>query len=151
MTIELFATEGEALAAAWRLRELPEGADMPALLYEAESGRTEIQQRLAAAGSELHVIMPHAPSSGDPPRFEGLALNRQTSGHRGGYTWSSLLLDDAADAVGYSTLSAPETRRYWSKLLPDTGAAVDLACTYVGATQLAKGYGRVRLLALAWR
>jgi class 3 adenylate cyclase len=168
-----------------------------------------------------------------------------------------------ADAVGYSTLNAPETRRYWSKLLPETGAAVlrrqgdavifrktwgdavhgvftsaaaaaraalemtastrnldeefaagrrlqfrmalhygaadvgrdpiedaqsyfgpqlslaarivpvvppggvfvteafaaqlsleharDLACTYVGATQLAKGYGRVRLLALAWR
>ena len=168
-----------------------------------------------------------------------------------------------ADAVGYSTLTAPETRRYWSTLLPDTGAAVlkkhadavmfrktggdavhavftsataaaraalemtaattglsvelaegrrlefrmalhygaadvgmdpiedassffgpqlslaarivpvvppggvfvteafaaqiclegarDLVCTYVGATQLAKGYGRVRLLALAWR
>jgi class 3 adenylate cyclase len=29
-----------------------------------------------------------------------------------------------ADAVGYSTLSAAETRRYWEKLLPETGAAV---------------------------
>ncbi len=311
--------------------ELPVDAEMPVLLYEAGSGRTEIQAGLAAAGSELHVIMPNAPSASDPQGLEGLALNRQTSGHRGGYTWSSLLLDDAADnahwcaevalglslgvaaalhapwivlqetngvwrqhqprtssqfcrefsgrvasdqrsaryalffadAVGYSTLSAPETRRYWNKLLPETGAAVlrryadavifrktwgdavhgvfnsataaaraalemtaattgldvelaagrrlefrmalhygaadtgmdpieaarsffgpqlslaarivpvvppggifvtepfaaqlslegatDLACTYVGATQLAKGYGRVRLLALAWR
>jgi len=313
------------------LLELPEGVDMPVLVYEAGSGRTDIRRRLAAAGSELHVIMPHAPSANDPPRLEGLAMNRQTSGQRDGYTWSSLLLDDAADndrwcaevalglslgvaaslrapwvvleethgvwrqyqpqsrigfcrefagraatdarssryalffadAVGYSTLSASETRRYWSKLLPATGAAVlrrhadavifrktwgdavhgvftsataaaraalemtaattdlevdvadgrrlefrmalhygaadagidpiedagsffgpqlslaarivpvvppggifvtepfaaqlslegasDLVCTYVGATQLAKGYGRVRLLALAWR
>ena len=29
-----------------------------------------------------------------------------------------------ADAVGYSTLSASETRRYWEKLLPDAVAAV---------------------------
>jgi class 3 adenylate cyclase len=168
-----------------------------------------------------------------------------------------------ADAVGYSTLNAPQIRQYWSKLLPETGAEVlrrhadalifrktwgdavhavftlaaaaaraalemtaataglaedlaegrrlefrmalhygaadqgldpiedspsyfgpqlslaarivpvvppggvfvteafaaelslegaqDLACTYVGSTELAKGYGHVRLLALAWR
>lgn len=29
-----------------------------------------------------------------------------------------------ADAVGYSSLNAADTRQYWSKLLPDTGAAV---------------------------
>jgi class 3 adenylate cyclase len=29
-----------------------------------------------------------------------------------------------ADAVGYSSLTAAETRRYWSKLLPETGAKV---------------------------
>ncbi len=311
--------------------ELADGAEVPVLVYEAGNGRVEIPRRLAEAGSELHVIMPRAPLANELPRLKGLGLDRQTSGHRDGYTWSSLLLDDAADndhwcaevalglslsvaaalhapwvvlheangrwrqyeprsrtgfcrefagrgataeratryalffadAVGYSTLSASETRRYWSKLLPETGAAVlrrhadavifrktwgdavhgvfnsataaaraalemtaattrldvdlapgrrlefrmalhygaadagmdpiedagsffgpqlslaarivpvvppggifvtepfaaqlslegasELACTYVGATQLAKGYGRVRLLALAWR
>jgi len=326
-----FVLPGAEPAATGPWVELPEGTDMPVLIYEAGGGRIEIQRPLAEAGSELHVIMPQAPIANELPQLKGLGLNRQTSGHRGGYTWSSLLLDDAADndhwcaevalglslsvaaalhapwvvlqetnglwrqyqprsrsgfcrefagrganaersaryalffadAVGYSTLTAPETRRYWSKLLPETGAAVlrrhadavifrktwgdavhgvftsataaaraalemtaattcldvdladgrrlefrmalhygaadagmdpiedarsffgpqlslaarivpvvppggifvtepfaaqlslegasDLACTYVGATQLAKGYGRVRLLALAWR
>jgi hypothetical protein len=306
-------------------------ADAPVLVYDAGPGHTELRQRLTALGSDLHVIMANAPIDAAAPRPAQLVLNRQASGQRAGYTWSSLLLDDAvdnarccaevalglsqgfaealhapwvllratggqwrqytprnrtefcrefgsreralqrppryalffADAVGYSTLSAPETRRYWSKLLPETGAAVlrrhaedvvfrktwgdaihgvfrsataaaraalemtaatsrlnedfstgrrlefrtalhygavdvgmdpieeaqsffgpqlslaarvvpvvppggvfvtepfaarlslegarDLACTYVGATELAKAYGRVRLLALAWR
>ena len=311
--------------------ELPGSVDMPVLVYEAGSGRVDVDRGLAELGSDLHVILPNAPSEDDLPRSNALVMNRQTSGRRDGFTWSSLLLDDApdndqwcaevalglslgladalrapwvllrqtqgrwrqyvprhrqafahefsrrltdarrspryalffADAVGYSTLNAAETRRYWSELLPETGAAVlrrhvdavifrktwgdavhgvftsataaahaalemtaatarlnqefaagrrlefrmalhygaadigidpiedarsffgpqlslaarivpvvppggvlvteafaaqlslespdDLVCTYVGATQLAKGYGRVRLLALAWR
>jgi class 3 adenylate cyclase len=310
--------------------ELVEGEDAAVLVYEASSGRVT-QQELADFGSELHVIMPNAPVDDASPEPINLVLNRQTSGQRAGYTWSSLLLDESrdnehwcaevalglslglaealhapwrvlrevrgrwcqyrprdsaafcrefsrrgaddrrttryalffADAVGYSTLNAPQIRRYWSKLLPQTGALVlrrhadamifrktwgdavhgvftsataaaraalemtsattgldedfaegrrlefrmalhygaadqgldpiedsqsyfgpqlslaarivpvvppggvfvteafaaqlslegahGLACTYVGATQLAKGYGHVRLLALAWR
>jgi len=310
---------------------LEESADLPVLVYDAGTDHSELRQALSALGGDLHVIMPNAPPDLASPRPAQLVLNRQASGQRAGYTWSSLLLDEApdnarccaevalglslgfaqalhapwvllraaggrwrqytprnragfcrefdsrgaalrrvpryglffADAVGYSTLSAPETRRYWSKLLPQTGAAVlrrhakdvvfrktwgdaihgifrtataaaraaleiaaattrlnedfsagrrlefrtalhfgaadqgmdpieetqsffgpqlsfaarvvpivppgavfvteafaaqlslegapDLACTYVGATELAKAYGRVRLLMLAWR
>ncbi len=314
-----------------RLRELPD-ADAAVLVYEAShTSRVDVRRGLAELGSDLHVIMPNAPGEDRAPQQSSLVLNRQTSGQHAGYTWSSLLLDEAtdnedwcaevalglslglaaalhapwfvlrqtqgrwcqyepadraqfcrefsrrshggqrsaryalffADAVGYSTLNAPETRRYWNELLPQTGAAVlrrhadavvfaktwgdavhgvftsataaaraalemtaatralgeewsggrrlefrmalhygaadigtdpiegaqsffgpqlslaarivpvvppggvfvtepfaaqlslegavDLVCTYVGATQLAKGYGRVRLLALAWR
>jgi len=120
---------------------------------------------------ELHVIF-------------ATSADRQASGHRDGYTWSSLLLDEGADierecaetalglslghadvmqapwvvmdpadgqwvhcsnydrtalaaardrkrfgilfadAVGYSSLSAGDTRRYWTKLLPEATAAV---------------------------
>jgi len=310
---------------------LEDTADPPVLVYDAGMGDAELRQRLTALGSDWHVIVPNAPPDNGTPRPAHLVLNREASGHRAGFTWSSLLLDEAADnarccaevalglsqgfaqalhapwvllraaegrwrqyapldrsqfcrdfrgakraaqsppryalffadAVGYSTLSAPETRRYWSKLLPQTGAAVlrrhaedvlfrktwgdaihgvfrtataaaraaleltaattrlnedfsagrrlefrtalhygavdvgmdpieetpsyfgpqlslaarvvpvvppgavfvtepfaaqlsleaaaDLICTYVGATQLAKAYGRVRLLTLAWR
>jgi class 3 adenylate cyclase len=313
----------------WTSLELE--ADAPVLVYAAGPGHSKLRDELTALDSDLHVIMPNAPVDGISPRPAQLVLNRQASGQRPGYTWSSLLLDDVldearccaevalglslgfsealhapwvllresagrwrqytprnrtdfcrafvrregatqvgpryalffADAVGYSTLSAPETRRYWSKLLPETGAAVlrrhandvvfrktwgdaihgvfrsatsaaraalemiaattrlnedfspgrrlefrmalhygavdvgmdpieetqsyfgpqlslaarvvpvvppggvfvtesfaaqlslegarDLTCTYVGATELAKAYGRVRLLALAWR
>ena len=308
----------------------PDG-EAPVLVYDAGSAHAELRRQLTTLGSDLHVIVPNAPVDGLAARPAELVLNRQASGQRSVYNWSSLLLDDAddnehccaevalglsqgfaealhapwvllreaegrwrqyrprnrpefcrnfaarghaggngtryalffADAVGYSTLSAPETRRYWSKLLPETGAAVlrrhaedvvfrktwgdaihsvfrsaagaaraalemtaattrlnedfsagrrlefrmalhygavdvgmdpieetqsffgpqlslaarvvpvvppggvfvteafaarlslegarDLSCTYVGATELAKAYGRVRLLALAWR
>jgi class 3 adenylate cyclase len=311
--------------------ELPETADAPVLVYAASRDPVGDGRGLAELGTDLHVIMPNAPIDFDSPRPGSLAVNRQTSGQRAGYTWSSLLLDESADnqhwcaevalglslgvsealnapwlllreaqgrwrqyeprdraefgrefsgrlsdhrrspryalffadAVGYSTLNAFETRRYWSKLLPETGArvlqryadavifrktwgdavhgvftsataaaraaldmtaatarlnedlaegrrlefrmalhygaadmgvdpieearsffgpqlslaarivpvvppggvfvteafaaqlrlesALDLICTHVGATQLAKGYGRVRLLALTWR
>jgi len=314
-----------------QLTSLDLEAEPPVLVYEAGGAHAEQRRLPTALGSDLHVIMPNAPIDGAASRPAQLVLNRQASGQRAGYTWSSLLLDDAADnthccaevalglslglaealhapwvllresegrwrqytprnrtefcrvfarrqsvapsgsryalffadAVGYSTLSAPETRRYWSKLLPETGAAVmrrhaadvvfrktwgdaihgvfrsataaaraslemtaattrlnedfspgrrlefrmalhygavdvgvdpieetqsyfgpqlslaarvvpvvppggvfvtepfaaqlslegarDLSCTYVGATELAKAYGRVRLLALAWR
>jgi class 3 adenylate cyclase len=312
-----------------QFRELPE-ADAAVLVYEADA---DLQDRRGTGHphGDLHVIMANAPRDADPPQPNSWILNRQTSGQGDGYTWSSLLLDEAsdndhwcaevalglslgqadalhapwlvlreiqgrwhqyeplrraefcreffgratgerrssryalffADAVGYSTLNAPETRRYWSHLLPEAGAAVlhrhadavifrktwgdavhavfssataaaraalemtaatrrlgvelavgrrlefrmalhfgaadvgtdpieearsfygpqlslaarivpvvppggvfvtepfaaqlslegaqDVACTHVGATQLAKGYGRVRLLALAWR
>ena len=310
--------------------ELIDAADAAVLVYEASSGRVA-RQGLADFGSELHVIMPNAPVDDQSPGPINLVLNRQTSGQRAGYTWSSLLLDESrdnehwcaevalglslglaealhapwwvlrevegrwcqyqprdsagfcrefsrrvdadgrttryalffADAVGYSTLNASQIRQYWSKLLPQTGAQVlrrhadamifsktwgdavhgvftsaaaaaraalemtaataglaedlaegrrlefrmalhygaadqgldpiedspsyfgpqlslaarivpvvppggvfvteafaaqlslegaqDLACTYVGSTELAKGYGHVRLLSLAWR
>jgi len=171
---------------------LEESTDAPVLVYDAGAGHAELRQLLIGLGSDLHVIMPNAPMDSASPRPAQLVLNRQASGQRAGYTWSSLLLDDGidnahccsevalglsqgfaealhapwvllryasgrwrqytprnrmqfcgefagreraeqvvpryalffADAVGYSSLSAPETRRYWSKLLPETGAAV---------------------------
>ncbi len=186
------------------LSEIPLGAEAPVLVYEAggadeeagdnPAGRAALDGRrgLTALGSDLHVILPNAPHDPASPRPNSLVLNRQTSGQRAGYTWSSLLLDPSADnahwcaevalglslghaealqapwtvlrqvdggwrqyeprqraafcqefrarvgagarapryslffadAVGYSTLSAPETRHYWSTLLPETGAKV---------------------------
>jgi hypothetical protein len=192
------AQPGAAAASPDHLSELPAGAEAPVLVYEAGSADdadgTALDGRagLNALGSDLHIILPNAPHDPQSPRPNSLVLNRQTSGQRTGYTWSSLLLDQSADndhwcaevalglslghaealqapwvvmrhvhgrwrqyeprqrkqfceefrarvatesraaryslffadAVGYSTLTAPETRRYWSKLLPETGANV---------------------------
>ncbi len=172
--------------------ERAEDADPPVLVYETGWGRDDEWRALAALGVDLHVIMPAAPHDGPSPRPMQLRLNRQASGRRADYTWSSLLLDDEednartcaevglglslglahalhapwvvlrkvsgrwrqfepreparfardfcervpadgrppryalffADAVGYSSLNASETRRYWTKLLPEIGAAV---------------------------
>ena len=142
--------------------------DSPALAYAVGDDSWEV---LRAHGVELHVIF-------------ATSADRQASGHRDGYTWSSLLLDEGADierecaetalglslghadvmqapwvvmdpadghwvhcsnydrtalgaardrkrfgilfadAVGYSSLSAGDTRRYWTKLLPEATAAV---------------------------
>lgn len=142
--------------------------DAPALAYAVGDDSWEV---LRAHGVELHVIF-------------ATSADRQASGHRDGYTWSSLLLDEGADierecaqtalglslghadvmqapwvvmdpadghwvhcpdydrtalaaardrkrfgilfadAVGYSSLSAGDTRRYWTKLLPEATAAV---------------------------
>jgi hypothetical protein len=76
--------------------ELVEGEDAAVLVYEASSGRVT-QQELADFGSELHVIMPNAPVDDASPEPINLVLNRQTSGQRAGYTWSSLLLDESRD------------------------------------------------------
>jgi class 3 adenylate cyclase len=142
--------------------------DPPALAYGVGDGDWH---SVTSQGVALHVILPT--SSG-----------RQASGHRDGYTWSSLLLDEGddiqrecaetalglslghasamqapwvvldratgrwlqcqdysgsalgafqdgkrfgilfADVVGYSNLSAGDTRRYWQKLLPEATASV---------------------------
>jgi adenylate cyclase len=146
--------------------------DAPALAYAvAYAVGDDSWEVLRAQGVELHVIY-------------ATSTDRQASGHRDGYTWSSLLLDEGADierecaetalglslghadvmqapwvvmdpadgrwvqcadydrramavardrkrfgilfadAVGYSSLSASDTRRYWTKLLPEATAAV---------------------------
>jgi hypothetical protein len=200
-----FVLPADEAASSDQLSELPDGAEAPVLVYEAGntddeaessdpagSAALEGRQSLTALGSDLHVILPNAPCDPASPRPNSLVLNRQTSGQRAGYTWSSLLLDQSADnahwcaevalglslghaealhapwtvlrhvhgawrqyeprqraafcqdfrdrvaadarvsryslffadAVGYSSLTAAETRRYWSKLLPETGAKV---------------------------
>jgi len=172
--------------------ELPDNADPPVLVYEGGLDRDDDWRAIAALGADLHVIVPRAPGEDTTSSPLPLVTNRQASGRRAGYDWSSLLLDEAedneqtcaevglglslglaqslhapwvvlrnlqgrwrqfepadrarfvselhrqapaqtrapryalffADAVGYSTLSASETRHYWTKQLPDTGAAV---------------------------
>jgi class 3 adenylate cyclase len=49
------------------------------------------------------------------------SLIGSTNSSGGGRTRYGLMF---ADAVGYSSLNAHDTRRYWSKLLPDTAAVV---------------------------
>ncbi len=183
---------------AFAARPSAEAADAPALAYATGSDREQDWQALAAREIQLHVVIANAPVADatvapghlvSPGHF---IANRQASGHRTAYTWSSLLLDDGddeqhacaeaalglsfghadtleapwvvlhrssagwnsyggvereplvagiaamrnataerarygflfADAVGYSTLSAGDTRRYWTRLLPETAAAV---------------------------
>jgi class 3 adenylate cyclase len=167
-------------------------AEMPALLYGTASDLEAEWAQRAHPETDLHVVLPNAPGSKPSLEPGGLLLNRQASGQAAGYSWSSLLLDDAedperlcaatalglslgladalhapwevlqesagrwrhfaprsraeltgramagvaetirtpryaflfSDAVGYSSLTAAETRRYWTKLLPETCAAV---------------------------
>ena len=165
--------------------------EAPALAYAVGGNQETDWQHLTAQGIRLHVIFanPPADENASPPAQD--SLNRQASGHRADYTWSSLLLDEGddtqrecaetalglslghahamqapwavlhradgrwhqyqdpdrttpgagfdpeiagpdrtrfgflfADAVGYSNLSAGDTRRYWKKLLPETVAGV---------------------------
>jgi adenylate cyclase len=171
-------------------------SDAPALAYATGGDSDSEWEQLTAQGVGLHVIFASAPADekNEEPAEGSLAqrsFSRRASGHRNGYTWSSLLLDrgidsqrecaetalglslghaDAmqapwvildpaegrwrqypdrdraglragfasnaapadrtrfgflfADAVGYSNLSAADTRRYWTKLLPEATAAV---------------------------
>jgi hypothetical protein len=113
-------------------------AETPALLYGTASDLDWAKR--AHPETDLHLILPNAPD--DRPSLEpgGLRLNRQASGHGDGYTWSSLLLDDAEDperlcaatALGLSlgladALHAPwqvmqESEGCWRHLTPTSRA-----------------------------
>jgi hypothetical protein len=187
-----FVLTADDSTAADEFTALPDNADPPVLVYEGGTDRDDDWRGIAALGADLHVIVPSAPGEDTSSSAIPLFMNRQASGRREGYDWSSLLLDDGednertcaevglglslglaqslhapwvvlrnlqgrwrqfepldraefvsefrhrvpaqtrapryalffADAVGYSTLTASETRHYWTKQLPETGAAI---------------------------
>jgi adenylate cyclase len=63
--------------------------DAPALAYAVGEPSDNDWKQLNAQGIGLHVILAHAPAEEN--------AGRQASGHRSGYTWSSLLLDEGVD------------------------------------------------------
>jgi class 3 adenylate cyclase len=100
------------------------GCDAPALAYAVGDDPDADWRRLGAAGVGLHVIFANTPT--DETRGPDL---RQASGHRSGYTWSSLLLDESADsarvcaeaALGLSLGHADSMQAPWAVLDPAEG------------------------------